>query len=35
MCGKVKQNAEKFARDRGQTTITLEVMYPAKEAVGA
>ena len=33
--GKVKRNTEKFARDRGQTVITLEVMYAAKEAVGA
>ncbi|PSB14946.1 ferredoxin:protochlorophyllide reductase (ATP-dependent) subunit B [filamentous cyanobacterium CCP2] len=33
--GKVKRNTEKFARDRGLTEITLEVMYAAKEAVGA
>ena len=33
--GKVKRNTEKFARDRGQAVITLEVMYAAKEAVGA
>ncbi len=33
--GKVKRNTEKFARDRGQDIITLEVMYAAKEAVGA
>jgi light-independent protochlorophyllide reductase subunit B len=33
--GKVKRNTEKFARDRGFTEITLEVMYAAKEAVGA
>lgn len=33
--GKVKRNTEKFARDRGLSEITLEVMYAAKEAVGA
>jgi light-independent protochlorophyllide reductase subunit B len=33
--GKVKRNTEKFARERGLTVITLEVMYAAKEAVGA
>jgi light-independent protochlorophyllide reductase subunit B len=33
--GKVKRNTEKFARDRGLDEITLEVMYAAKEAVGA
>ncbi len=33
--GKVKRNTEKFARDRGITQITLEVMYAAKEALGA
>lgn len=33
--GKVKRNTEKFARDRGFSEITLEVMYAAKEAVGA
>jgi light-independent protochlorophyllide reductase subunit B len=33
--GKVKRNTEKFARDRGLNEITLEVMYAAKEAVGA
>ncbi|WP_416667510.1 ferredoxin:protochlorophyllide reductase (ATP-dependent) subunit B [Egbenema bharatensis] len=33
--GKVKRNTEKFARERGITEITLEVMYAAKEAVGA
>ncbi len=32
---KVKRNTEKFARDRGMNEITLEVMYAAKEAVGA
>ncbi len=33
--GKVKRNTEKFARDRGFEEISLEVMYAAKEAVGA
>jgi light-independent protochlorophyllide reductase subunit B len=33
--GKVKRNTEKFARERGFNEITLEVMYAAKEAVGA
>jgi light-independent protochlorophyllide reductase subunit B len=33
--GKVKRNTEKFARDRGVGEITLEVMYAAKESVGA
>lgn len=33
--GKVKRNTEKFARDRAIGQITLEVMYAAKEAVGA
>jgi light-independent protochlorophyllide reductase subunit B len=33
--GKVKRNTEKFARDRGFTEIDVEVMYAAKEAVGA
>jgi light-independent protochlorophyllide reductase subunit B len=33
--GKVKRNTEKFARDRNISEITLEVMYAAKEAVGA
>ncbi|NES95703.1 MAG: ferredoxin:protochlorophyllide reductase (ATP-dependent) subunit B [Desertifilum sp. SIO1I2] len=33
--GKVKRNTEKFARDRGIAQISLEVMYAAKEAVGA
>ena len=33
--GKVKRNTEKFARERGFTEITLEVMYAAKESVGA
>ncbi|MBO9998271.1 MAG: ferredoxin:protochlorophyllide reductase (ATP-dependent) subunit B [Cyanobacteria bacterium SID2] len=33
--GKVKRNTEKFARERGIDTITAEVLYAAKEAVGA
>jgi len=33
--GKVKRNTEKFARDRNLSEITIEVMYAAKEAVGA
>jgi light-independent protochlorophyllide reductase subunit B len=33
--GKVKRNTEKFARDRSIETITAEVLYAAKEAVGA
>jgi light-independent protochlorophyllide reductase subunit B len=33
--GKVKRNTEKFAREQGLTTITVAVMYAAKEAVGA
>lgn len=33
--GKVKRNTEKFARDRQLSEISLEVMYAAKEAVGA
>lgn len=33
--GKVKRNTEKFARERGFAEITVEVMYAAKEAVGA
>ncbi|MDE5110573.1 MAG: ferredoxin:protochlorophyllide reductase (ATP-dependent) subunit B, partial [Trichodesmium sp. St7_bin2_1] len=33
--GKVKRNTEKFARLRGIGEISLEVMYAAKEAVGA
>jgi light-independent protochlorophyllide reductase subunit B len=33
--GKVKRNTEKFARDRGIGEISLEVMYAAKESVGA
>ncbi|NER08886.1 MAG: ferredoxin:protochlorophyllide reductase (ATP-dependent) subunit B, partial [Okeania sp. SIO3C4] len=33
--GKMKRNTEKFARERGFEQISLEVMYAAKEAVGA
>jgi light-independent protochlorophyllide reductase subunit B len=33
--GKVKRNTEKFARERGIKDITSEVLYAAKEAVGA
>jgi light-independent protochlorophyllide reductase subunit B len=33
--GKVKRNTEKYARSQGLDTITAEVMYAAKEAVGA
>jgi light-independent protochlorophyllide reductase subunit B len=33
--GKVKRNTEKFARDQGIDKITAEVLYAAKEAVGA
>ena len=33
--GKIKRNTEKFASDNNITTITLEVMYAAKEAAGA
>lgn len=33
--GKVKRNTEKFARERNLSEISLEVMYAAKEAVGA
>ncbi|NET50803.1 MAG: ferredoxin:protochlorophyllide reductase (ATP-dependent) subunit B [Merismopedia sp. SIO2A8] len=33
--GKVKRNTEKFARERGFTEISAEVLYAAKEAVGA
>lgn len=33
--GKVKRNTEKFARERGFSKISLEVMYAAKESVGA
>ncbi|HLP91604.1 MAG TPA: ferredoxin:protochlorophyllide reductase (ATP-dependent) subunit B [Nostocaceae cyanobacterium] len=33
--GKVKRNTEKFARERGVKDISAEVLYAAKEAVGA
>jgi light-independent protochlorophyllide reductase subunit B len=33
--GKVKRNTEKFARDRGFKDINVEVLYAAKESVGA
>jgi light-independent protochlorophyllide reductase subunit B len=33
--GKVKRNTEKFARDRNIGEITVEVLYAAKETVGA
>jgi light-independent protochlorophyllide reductase subunit B len=33
--GKVKRNTEKFARDRNISNISAEVLYAAKEAVGA
>lgn len=33
--GKVKRNTEKFAREQGIGEITAEVLYAAKEAVGA
>ncbi|MBD2019969.1 ferredoxin:protochlorophyllide reductase (ATP-dependent) subunit B [Leptolyngbya sp. FACHB-36] len=33
--GKVKRNTEKFARERSIEVITAEVLYAAKEAVGA
>lgn len=33
--GKVKRNTEKFARDRAISSISAEVLYAAKEAVGA
>jgi len=33
--GKVKRNTEKFARQKGIQVITMEVMFAAKEAVGA
>jgi light-independent protochlorophyllide reductase subunit B len=33
--GKIKRNTEKFARENNITEITIEVMYAAKEAVGA
>ncbi|MGB6017486.1 MAG: ferredoxin:protochlorophyllide reductase (ATP-dependent) subunit B, partial [Nodosilinea sp.] len=33
--GKVKRNTEKFAQAQGISSITAEVLYAAKEAVGA
>jgi light-independent protochlorophyllide reductase subunit B len=33
--GKVKRNTEKFAREQGVSDISAEVLYAAKEAVGA
>lgn len=33
--GKIQRNTEKFARDTKKTEITLEVLFAAKEAVGA
>lgn len=33
--GKIKRNTEKFAREQGINTISIEIMYAAKEAVGA
>ena len=33
--GKIKRNTEKFAREQEVNEITIEVMYAAKEAVGA
>jgi light-independent protochlorophyllide reductase subunit B len=33
--GKVKRNTEKFAQAQGIKSITAEVLYAAKEAVGA
>lgn len=33
--GKIKRNTEKFARDNNIDSITVEVMYAAKESVGA
>ena len=33
--GKIKRNTEKFARENNLTEITLEIMFAAKEAVGA
>ena len=33
--GKIKRNTEKFAREQNLPEITLEVMFAAKEAVGA
>ena len=33
--GKIKRNTEKYAREKGLSEITVEVMYAAKEAAGA
>jgi light-independent protochlorophyllide reductase subunit B len=33
--GKIKRNTEKYARENGIREITIEVMYAAKESVGA
>lgn len=33
--GKIKRNTEKFAREKNVAEITLEIMFAAKEAVGA
>lgn len=33
--GKIKRNTEKYARQNGMSTITVEVMYAAKEALNA
>lgn len=33
--GKIKRNTEKFAREKNISEITLEIMYEAKETVGA
>ena len=33
--GKIKRNTEKFAREQNVNEITLEIMFAAKEAVGA
>ena len=32
--GKIKRNTEKFASDRGLTSITVETLYDAKAAIG-
>jgi light-independent protochlorophyllide reductase subunit B len=33
--GKIKRNTEKFARENNINDITIEIMYAAKESVGA
>ena len=33
--GKVKRNTEKYARSQGVSSINVDVLYAAKEAVGA